>query len=596
MVPRTAQETQQQATSAMMRRLFRAPSPAKILSYIVVGSLLIGFLVNRGVPDVMVVILGLGAFALPVVVSALVTKPVAEFFGGKMYLRRAALLGILGMVMVFFAALVSLFFDASDVVRYLIVGWASTLWLRQVAILATSHSSPLRSLPAVTNQPLLGILALLVFFPFSAADWTIALLSFSAFYGAGLIFTQVAVRPLERASGVDGLSMLRYSLDHMTEKGREGKEEMEGFFESFASPMTIPVGVLSMKLDGGGGALMVVPSMHPGPYGRLGGSDLPTKLAMRLEDLGADVLVPHGPSTHDQNPATSMECERLAAWVRDAVSGLKHGRRASKFIRASSGSASVCCQIFDGKALIIASLAPNPTDDIDFATGFSVRTAAKASGVEDALFVDSHNCLQEGSGAVYFGSQECYSIIEATREVVKTALESPADSLRVGVASNKDLIDPERGLGPNGIQVVLVEVEGQRTAYLVFDGNNMVPGLREELLQGIEDLVDDAEVMTTDNHIVNNTLPGFNPIGWRMGHDTLVDVTRSVVEDALRGLDQASVASETGFLENVLVWGNQSAVRLTTAIHSSISTMRLNAAVTFALAAVTSLLVLALVP
>ncbi len=596
MVARTAQEAQQQATSAMMGRLFIAPSPAKILTYIVLGSLLIGFLANRGAPELRAAVLGLGAFALPVVLSALLTKPLAEMFGGKMYLRRSALLGILGMILVFLAALASLFFQESHVVRYLIVGWASTLWLRQAAILATSHSSPLRSLPAVINQPLLGMLVLLVFFPFTPADWTIALISFASFYGAGLIFTEVSILPLERASGVDGLSMLRYSLDHMTEKGKEGRAEMEAFFESFASTVDVPVGLLSMKLEAGRRALLVVPSLHPGPYGHLGGSDLPTKLWAELEDLGAEIIVPKGPSTHDLNPASSTECSKLAAWVRNAADGLRHGGKASRFIRVSRGNASVCSQVFDGKALVLASLAPNPTDDIDFATGFSARTAAVDSGVDDALFVDAHNCIKPGSGAVYFGSQECYSILEATREAVRTAVRSMSDVLRVGVASDTTLVDPERGLGPRGVQTVVVDVDGQRTAYLLFDGNNMIPGLREKLLGGIADLVDEAEVMTTDNHIVNNTLPGFNPVGWRMDHQDLVEAARSTVEQAIRGLGTATVATRTGVLEDVKVWGHQSAVRLTTAIHSSISTMRINAGVSFALAALTSILALALVP
>ncbi len=580
----------------MMGSLFRAPSPVRILSYIVLGSLLIGFLANRGVPDIMTIAFGLGAFALPVVASALITKPLAEVLGGKMYLRRSSLLAILGLIPLFFSALASLFFDESGAASYLIVGWAATIWLRQAAILATSHSSPLRSFPAVINQPVLGILALMLFLPLSTGDWIVALVSFASFYGAGLAFTDIAIRPLERGFGVDGLSMLRYSLDHMTEKGREGREEMEAFFESFASSIAIPVGVLSVKRDGGGRALIVVPSMHPGPYGHLGGSDLPTKLRTALSDLKAEILVPHGPSTHDQNPATSSECDRLAAWVKESLVGLKHRRRASNFVRVSNGNASVCCQVFDGQALLLASLAPRPTDDIDFPIGFSAIAVARESGVDDAIFVDAHNCMELGSGAISFGSEDCYSILEATREAVKRAKKRMSDDFRVGIASNTDLADPERGLGPNGIQGVVVEVDGQRVAYLLFDGNNMVPGLREKILEGISDLVDEGEVMTSDNHIVNNTLPGFNPVGWRMQHESLVAAARNVVEDALTGMNRASAATRTGMLDNVRVWGHQSAVRLTTAIHSGISTMRVNAAVTFTLAAITSILALALVP
>lgn len=596
MIPRTAQQAQQQATSAMMGSLFHAPRPGRILLYIVLGSLLVGLVANRARLELDVLTLGLGGFALPVLLSAAVTVPLAEALGGKMYLRRSALLGILGLAMVFLAGLASLAFPPDLTVRFLLIGWAATLWLRQAAILATSHSSPLRSLPAVVNQPLLGLAALWVLFPLTLGDWAMALIAFVAFYGGGLLFTEVAIRPLERASGVDGLSMLRYSLDHMTEKGREGREEMEAFFDSFANAVSVPVGVVFLRAPDDGGALLVVPALHPGPYGHLGGSDLPGKMTAALEDLGVEVLVPHGPSTHDQNPATSAECDRLAAWVRDALPGMTHGRRASRFVRVTEGHASVGCQIFNGTALLLASLAPNPTDDIDFATGYAALSAAREAGAEAALLADAHNCIRPGSGAVVFGSAECFAILRAVRQAVREALETVTEGVRVGVASLRGIADPERGLGPHGIQAVVVEAGGQRTAYLLFDGNNMVPGLREEILDGVEELVDEAEVMTSDDHVVNNSLPGFNPVGWRMEHGALVEGARRALEEALSNLSDATVGARTGMLEGVRVWGHQTAVRLTTAISSSISTMRLNAGATFLLAILASLMGLALLP
>ncbi len=168
--------------------------------------------------------------------------------------------------------------------------------------------------------------------------------------------------------------------------------------------------------------------------------------------------------------------------------------------------------------------------------------------------------------------------------------------LRVGVASETSLVDPDRGLGPGGIQALVTEVDGQRMAYLLYDGNNMVPDLRETLLERIGDLVDEAEVLTTDNHIVNNTLPGYNPVGWRTDHEALGAASRAAVEEALASLAPAVVGGHTGLLKDVAVWGHQMAVRLTTAISSSLSTIRINAAVTFLLAATVSVLGLVLIP
>ncbi|MFQ6013694.1 MAG: DUF2070 family protein, partial [Thermoplasmata archaeon] len=508
MHPRTSQQAQQQVTAAMMSRLFRAPPPAWVFLAILLASLLTGYLANLALPTSRAVLLGLVAFALPVGAAALLTKPLAEALGGKMYLRRAALLGVFGLGLVLLAALAALLIPGASMVRYLLVGWASTLWVRQAALMALSHSSPARSLPAVVIQPLLGSAVLPLFFSLTAGDWIVGLLASVAFYASGLVFTLVAVIPLERASGVDGLSMMRYSLDHWTEKGREGTEEMEAFFATFAHRVTVPAGLLSVKREGARPALLVVASLHPGPYGRLGGSDLPTKLRDSLA-MEADILVPHGPSTHDQNPATSQEAAKLATWVRETLPEVPFHDAASRFVRVTKGGVSVGCQIFDDTALLLATLAPRPTDDIDFATGFAALAAAREEGVRGAILADAHNCLVPGSGAMVFGSEESYALLEATRGAVRAAKGQMGDGLRVGVASDTGLVDPDRGLGPGGIQAFVTEVDGQKTAYLLFDGNNMVPELRERLLGSIDDLVDEAEVLTSDNHVVNNTLPGF---------------------------------------------------------------------------------------
>ena len=54
----------------------------------------------------------------------------------------------------------------------------------------------------------------------------------------------------------------------------------------------------------------------------------------------------------------------------------------------------------------------------------------------------------------------------------------PTGPFRVGSAS----VFPTEftlkgGMGAGGITAIVVEVENQKTAYIVIDGNNMIPGL-----------------------------------------------------------------------------------------------------------------------
>ena len=89
---------------------------------------------------------------------------------------------------------------------------------------------------------------------------------------------------------------------------------------------------------------------------------------------------------------------------------------------------------------------------------------------------------------------------------------TPLYPFKIGVSHLILPYSREQGFGDLGIQVIVTEVDNQRTAYILIDGNNMAAGVREKLLDPILTVVDHAEVMTTDSHVVN-TITGKNPVG-----------------------------------------------------------------------------------
>ena len=72
-------------------------------------------------------------------------------------------------------------------------------------------------------------------------------------------------------------------------------------------------------------------------------------------------------------------------------------------------------------------------------------------------------------------------------------------------------------MGAGGITAIVVEVENQKTAYVVIDGNNMMPGLREKILTWLAALgFEESEVFTTDTHTVSALVTGsrgYHPVG-----------------------------------------------------------------------------------
>ena len=59
-------------------------------------------------------------------------------------------------------------------------------------------------------------------------------------------------------------------------------------------------------------------------------------------------------------------------------------------------------------------------------------------------------------------------------------------------------------MGTGGITAIVVQVDKQKTAYVVIDGNNMISGLREKILAALTSVgFDESEVFTTDTHAVS---------------------------------------------------------------------------------------------
>jgi putative membrane protein len=173
-----------------------------------------------------------------------------------------------------------------------------------------------------------------------------------------------------------------------------------------------------------------------------------------------------------------------------------------------------------------------------------------------------------------FGSQGSHEIVQAARQATEAALKAPKARLRAGYGSKRDLCTPDQGLGARGIEALVVELAGQRTAYVLFDGNNMVPGMRDAVLARIRGLVQEAEAMTTDNHSVNLTMDGFNAVGAVLDKETILVNAEAAVSEAVANLEEVEVAAFTGDIPDFRIFGPQSASRLTTSINSTMAVLR----------------------
>lgn len=577
----------------LYRYAFTSPNPSKMILPILIISLALGFFLC---PSTDAIILGLIIFALPSYLSAIISKPLAECLGGKLFFRRSFLLVFLSLLSIalilILTFILNLFIDF-PIILSIIFAYSFTLWLRHTILVATSNSDHLLSLPASISQPMLGVafvsLASL-FHPIRLSNLDILFtgIFMSIFFIASVSYTEMASALIRRNFNYNGLDLVKYFLNQLTDKSLE----LEDFFKTFSERVDAHLGVVCFKIGDEIKAVVVVPSVHPGPFGNLGGSDLPAKIADGLRDYSANVLTFHGPATHDMNPSSSKECQRIIAGVRRCIESVKYTSKCSKFVRVDDGM-QVCAQLFGNSVLLIHTSSPEPTDDVDYATGTTAIMTAKEK-VKDALFADAHNCVELGSGTIFFGSGRSFKMLSLVKNAVSRAIENESEGIKVGYA-HRDGFSIDDGIGKQGVQVLVVETGNQRSAYILWDGNNMVPKLRESILSAINEIVDEAEVLTTDNHAVNLAMDGYNPIGLHKSREEIIKITRGVVEEALSDLEECEVGMSTGIVKDLNVIGFGNTVRLTTVINSTVSLLKKATAVIIASAVLACLLLATLI-
>ncbi len=534
-------------------------------------------------------LLGLIVVSAPALVAGPLSAPLANLLGGTLYYKRAAFLAAVGVAIVAGSLVLSLpfrliwEFPASYA---LLFGYLSTWSVRHAALFAISDNRHLRTLPVSGLQALVGVPLVATMFGFDADEFLLAVLLPIAFLVPLLFFLHIFDAPLKKNFHVSASELFRYYLDHLTTGTMEG-EEVIG---RFAEPIRAKFGVVAFRRRSGEvKAAIVVPAIHPGPIGKLGGGDLPAKVAESLPDVGM-VLVPHGSATHDYNPASTREVERFGNAVRETLVGMEYASAAT--VAGQSGETiRVTSQVFGagaaapgrdpaavrGGSLLSYTSWPEPIDDVDYGVGRAAELAARNAGIDEAIFIDCHNSLSPGAGAVFPCTPRADAIETAANGATAAALAGgQREDVRVGVSRDVSSFTRSDGIGDAGVQVLIVDVgasrdgtgpPAQRTAYVLWDGNNMLPDVTGRIHEALADLVDVSQVMTTDNHSVNAVAGSYGPVGSMCDPAKIADISRATVQRAIRDLEPVDAGFAKGVVENFMVFGHQKTVQLTSAIN-----------------------------
>ena len=567
-------------TPTYSRFIFRAPSSGVSLVLVLALSGLLGGLTfypwTGWLTLAEAVLL---VFVLPSAIAALGTAPLARALGGRLSMRRGVLLALTSVAVAIPLALIARLIGIVDPAAVLPAVWlvlflqGPTLWFRHMSLFGVSNPAHGRSLPASLLQPLLSIVGL---FLVAAATVTLvvggALFLVLGFLCCALLL-RAADRPLRREFGVSGVSLIRPLLDHINDRDVVATDTLERFFARFAIPADLRVTVVTFRGPATTVATIVLPTVHPGPFAALGASDLPRKVASDLGKEAGLVLVPHTPCNHDLDLPTGSQVSRVTAAARSSFQEIRAvpPTAVSTLISPHEGSFARA-QLIGDTALVLVTQAPAPSDDIAFAIADRIYRKYHDSGGPEVAIIDAHNSYVEDLGDLTYGTPQAERLVADVDAAVAAARTAARPGpLEAGAAARGGYTPRTHGIGAEGIRALVLRAQAVTTAYVLIDGNNLLRGMRQPILDALRPIVDAAEVMTTDNHVVHEVDGGLNPVGERYPVDALRDDVVAVVRQALSTLTPVSVGTRTADVPNVPVLGPAWTERLLTSLGDTMS-------------------------
>jgi len=384
-------------------------------------------------------------------------------------------------------------------------------------------------------------------------------------------FIKIIASPFKKNLGIGVLDLLSLFIAHLN----EGSNSLEGLFENMSEAIDTIVTFVSFKNEKGIKALFISPSVHPGPLGDLGGSNMPTILANKFDHF---TMVAHGPSTHDFNPIAVSEIDKIEESVKRGLKNVEYSPNASKFIRYTAKKAKIGVQFFNKGMVILSTFAPEAVDDIEFGVGLTMMTQSRSKcNVEDSIIVDCHNSFTAESGEVLPGNAEVFHLIDVIDKIDSNQNQT---DIKIGCYENTmEDLNKQEGIGESGIKTMIIEVDGQKTAYVLFDSNNMEIGFRQEIIDAVSDLdIDEIEVMTTDTHTVNTLSRGYNPIGIAKRPE-IIEYVRLSIKEAIKDLEKVEVGTGTEKIENLNTFGPNNSTELISTISSVVAVSKIIAPV-----------------
>jgi putative membrane protein len=317
----------------------------------------------------------------------------------------------------------------------------------------------------------------------------------------------------------------------------------------------------------------VTPYVHYGPFGNLGGSEFSSLLAARMDGTyGSKTLVFHGTVTHDLNPVSTSELDKIMKAVDSAV---KDAEYADAKVAISLGKSEECraqALMINDSAMVSLTRAPELTEDVNFGLGLSLMFAGEKR-VRNAMIVDQHNAETGEITSFEPGSVIGFNYLSALEDALNKSGKARCLPLKLGVAF-RGTASPV--VGSAGVKVAVLSSSPEYVVVLI-DSNGVTPSFQKRIENSVVAAGEKlgrkftVGVFTTDTHQTNMVRGVLNPL---KDEEELLAVVLDALGGALGDMQGAKFFADKKWFDIDVIGAKQS-IELISTVNSIVAVSKI---------------------
>ncbi len=386
------------------------------------------------------------------------------------------------------------------------------------------------------------------------------------FLGALYLFFLIINAPMRRSFGISSTDAFSMFIGQWLYHNKD----LEGALENVGTRARTLLSFLSFKRSKDK-IFFVVPCIHFGPFGNLGGSEFAYKIANELDkEYHSKTFVFHGTVTHDLNPISSAELTKLVNTCKEIIKSAKYKQASISFCEAAYEECSAKVLNIDNSSFIGLSRAPYITEDINFGLGLAMMAEAEKHR-KLAIVVDQHNAETGEITTFEPGDKIGFNYIEA----IKLALDKKTKKSKLLLGISHRAVNLPF-IGKAGIKIAVFGTSPEYVLILI-DANGIAPVFHQQIVSKIQKIGRRYNknwvigVFTTDTHEVNIIRGGLNPV---QEEDLLLEEIKTGVVEAMLDVSEAKVFIAKKWFD-IDVLGAKQSIEIVSTVNSIVAVAKI---------------------